>query len=63
MATKRRAFWRVDGGGRYHRDRQCAYLRAAVTEGRERRFLAPDPGLGQMMTEPLWLMHCTRCGV
>lgn len=62
MAT-RRAFWKVDGGGKYHRDRQCAYLRHAVAEGRERRFLAVDPGIGETLREPFVLDPCGRCGV
>lgn len=62
-ASKRRAFWKVDGGGKYHRDRQCYFLRRAINAGREQRFLAADPGLGKTMHEPYVLDHCSRCGV
>lgn len=61
--SETRAFYKVDGGGRYHRDRQCAYLRRAIAAGREQRFEAEEPGIGIPLYEPYAITACSRCGV
>jgi hypothetical protein len=55
-----RWFYRTKLGRKYHRDRQCSFLRHAVMYGLEIRFEAEEPGIGM---ELYGYGACYRCGV
>lgn len=56
-------FYRARGSTRYHRDRQCFYLRRARARDDVVGFHAPDPGVGESLrADGFEYRSCARCG-
>jgi len=63
--SETRTFYVSRWGRRYHRDRQCWYLRDARSRDAVLTIAEPDPGLGETLITGggRQYRHCTRCGV
>ncbi len=62
-------FYRTAEGQKYHRDRQCFFLRRAVERNAVLSLQEPDPGIGRSLliqrpghVTSRRLMSCSRCG-
>lgn len=56
-------FYRTRDGRKYHRDRQCFFLKGARAADTVVRFRDVDPGVGKrLLVRERELMACARCG-